>query len=129
MYEASAETRKATAAAISSGRARRPRAIMVLSSAARSTLSRPRKYSGAALSAMSVAVPPGAMALIVMPRWPSSGARLSTIASTAALLDAYSVWCRKDRLALTDEVSTIRPPSVRRRAACCAANSWPRTFV
>ncbi|MEH2438416.1 MAG: hypothetical protein V7K25_30180 [Nostoc sp.] len=38
--------------------------------------------------AMSVAVPPGAIALMVIPRSPNSGAKLSTIAETAALLAA-----------------------------------------
>jgi hypothetical protein len=37
---------------------------------------------------LSVAVPPGAIALIVIPRSPSSGAKLGTIAETAALLAA-----------------------------------------
>jgi hypothetical protein len=39
-----------------------------------------------------VSVPPGAIAVIVMPRFAGSGARLMTMDSTAAVLDAYSVW-------------------------------------
>ena len=78
---------------------------------------------------MSERVPPGATALIVMPFRASSGARLVTMAETAALLAAYRLCSNTAIFALTDDVSTIRPPSPITAAAAWAANSWPATLM
>ena len=78
---------------------------------------------------MSLRVPPAATALMVMPRRASSGARLSTSAETAALLAAYRLCSNTACRALTEDVSTIRPPSPITAAAACAANSCPATLM
>ena len=78
---------------------------------------------------MSLAVPPGAIALTVILRWTRSSARQRTIVSTAAFDPAYTACPGTPIVAAIDEVSTIRPPSPMCACAACAARNWPRVLT
>ena len=60
--------------------------------------------------------------MMAIARSANSGARLSTIAETAALLAAYRLWWRTPMRALTDDISTIRPALL-----IAAAAAWVTT--
>src|SRR6266542_651692 len=104
MYDARADSRKATASAMSSGSPSRPSATWL------------RKYSRTwslppvTPSNISVATWPGVMVLTLMPRSARSGASVRARLSTAALLAAYTDARPTPRCTSQEAFSTTEPP-------------------